>query len=372
MPLIATPPSPAVTFVVPCYNLASLLPECVHSILHQTYEDFEVLIMDDCSPDNTPEVAQSFNDRRVVHVRNDPNLGHIRNYNKGIAMARGRYVWLISADDFLRKPYVLQRYVAFMDQHPTAGYVFCPGYGVRDRKETRLLGRLSALADRDRLIPGHSLLKKLLFSNFILTPSGLVRRTCYERLGSFNPDLPWCGDWYLWCLFALYYDVGYFADPMMCYREQHDLSMTHKLTTQKLDTCAREELAIPWIIRNKALGSGFAQIATVCLKAAAYTYANIMASERFRDSSFRLNLKFFEESLQEQSLTEKEKVMLRSRVYAGIGSYLFWSGDRLEARHYYKRAIAADRFYLSCYCQLALLALGRPGHGLRELIRSSR
>src|SRR5216684_5652724 len=96
------PMNPKVSFVIPCYKLAHLLPECVNSILSQTYQDFEVLIMDDCSPDHTPEVARSFRDARVKHIRNEPNLGHLKNYNKGIELARGQYVWLISADDCLR------------------------------------------------------------------------------------------------------------------------------------------------------------------------------------------------------------------------------------------------------------------------------
>jgi len=95
---------PAVSFVVPCFNLAHLLPECVNSILRQSYGDFEVLIMDDLSPDDTAAVAKSFSDPRVTYVRNDRNLGHLRNYNKGISLSRGRYIWLISADDYLRKP----------------------------------------------------------------------------------------------------------------------------------------------------------------------------------------------------------------------------------------------------------------------------
>ena len=82
---------PIVSFVVPCYRLAHLLPECISSILAQTYQDFEILIMDNCSPDNTPEVARSFDDPRVKHIRNEVNLGHLRNFNKGIATSRGKY-----------------------------------------------------------------------------------------------------------------------------------------------------------------------------------------------------------------------------------------------------------------------------------------
>jgi glycosyltransferase involved in cell wall biosynthesis len=94
--------SPTVSFVVPCYKLAHLLSDCVDSILGQTYREFEVLIMDDCSPDNTPEVARSFQDARVKYIRNPTNLGHLHNYNKGIGLSQGKYVWLISADDYLR------------------------------------------------------------------------------------------------------------------------------------------------------------------------------------------------------------------------------------------------------------------------------
>src|SRR5262245_36779409 len=94
---------PVVSFIVPCYKLGHLLSDCVSSILCQTYEQFEVLIMDDCSPDQTPQVAACIFDPRVRYIRNTMNLGHLANYNRGIDMARGRYIWLISADDTLRR-----------------------------------------------------------------------------------------------------------------------------------------------------------------------------------------------------------------------------------------------------------------------------
>src|ERR1700730_2438621 len=114
--------NPKVSFIVPCFKIAHLLAECVSSILSQTYDDFEIIIMDDCSPDNTGDVAQSFTDQRVKYVRNEINLGHLRNYNEGIRRSRGEYIWLISADDRLRTPYVLQRYVNLMDAKPEIGF----------------------------------------------------------------------------------------------------------------------------------------------------------------------------------------------------------------------------------------------------------
>jgi glycosyltransferase involved in cell wall biosynthesis len=225
--------TPVVSFVVPCYKLAHLLPDCIASILGQTYGNFEVLIMDDCSPDNTPEIARSFQDSRVKHIRNDSNLGQLRNYNNGIGLTRGKYVWLISADDYLRRSYVLERYVNLLDRNPGVGCTFCPGVGVRNRIESDLVRWLShgqsVHGNCDRIIDGHVLLNKLLNENTIVAASAMARRECYERISFFPLNMPWAGDWYLWCVFALYFDVGYFAEPMVCYRE-HDLSMTSSRT----------------------------------------------------------------------------------------------------------------------------------------------
>jgi GT2 family glycosyltransferase len=127
--------NPKVSFVIPCYKIAHYLENCVNSILAQTCDDFEVLIMDDCSPDNTPEVAARFQDPRVIYIRNETNLGNIRNFNKGIELSRGQYIWLISADDCLRSQHVLQRYVGLLDNNPQVGYVFCPAMVLKDGKE---------------------------------------------------------------------------------------------------------------------------------------------------------------------------------------------------------------------------------------------
>src|ERR1035437_3064217 len=118
---------PLVSFIVPCYKLAHYLTECVDSILDQSFQDFEVLVMDDCSPDNTPQVASGIKDERVRYFRNNANLGHLRNYNVGIERARGKYLWLISADDRLRSRRILQRYVEALETDELIAFAFCAG-----------------------------------------------------------------------------------------------------------------------------------------------------------------------------------------------------------------------------------------------------
>src|SRR5215471_1269222 len=131
---------PKVSFIIPCYKFAHFLAECVNSILSQTYSDFEILIMDDCSPDNTSEVAAEFKDPRVIYQRNESNLGNVGNYNRGIELSRGEYLWLISADDCLRSQNVLQKYVDVLDKNPNVGYVFSPAIIFEDGKESGVLG----------------------------------------------------------------------------------------------------------------------------------------------------------------------------------------------------------------------------------------
>ena len=251
--------NPTVSFVVPCYKLAHLLPECLQSILDQTYADLEVLVMDDCSPDNTQEVTQSFSDPRIRYIRNQKNLGHLRNYNEGIAMARGHYVWLISADDRLRRRYIVERYVALMENNPSVGYVFCSGVGLEGDTETGVLP-YATHGDTDKIFRDRAFFVRLLESNSVLAASGMVRRECYERLGLFPLDLPYAGDWYLWLLFGLHYDVGYLAEPMVSYR-QHSLSMTNTLNEKDPRICTNDDLNVLWRIKRKAEDAKYTDLA---------------------------------------------------------------------------------------------------------------
>jgi glycosyltransferase involved in cell wall biosynthesis len=364
--------TPVVSFVIPCYKLAHLLPECVESILDQTYGDFEVLIMDDCSPDNTPEVAQSFQDPRVKHIRNEPNLGHLRNYNKGINLTRGKYVWLISADDYLRRTYILERYVSLLDRNPQVGYTFCPGVGVRNGRETEILG-YSAHGNRDRIFDGRVFLKKLLkeYTRLgIVAASGMVRRECYERVSFFQLDMPYAGDWYLWCVFALYFDVGYFAEPMVCYRE-HDLTMTNNLMQGNAEKCATEDVTMPWVIKRKADEAGYRHLSRTCLHAAANAYALSMAP-RYRTSNWSMTLEQFEESLCRNIASESERNWVRARVYAGIADGCHRRGELPLAKQFYWAGLRKKPGMPKVLAKWLLLSLGKSGDYLWSILRSFR
>ncbi len=262
-----------------------------------------------------------------------------------------------------------------MDGHPNVGYVFCPGFGVRDGIETRVLGRYSARWDRDRIIPGATLLRKLLRSNFVLTPSGLVRRECYSGSACFRGDMPWVGDWYLWCLFALHYDVGYLAENMVCSREQHAMSMTQKLTREsqdRLDACAAEEISIPWLIRSKAHEIGNRRIERMSLGSRTYICSNDFLETDYRGSSRFMNFPLFEESLRDHASSEAERDFVRARVYDNIGNECYWRRELVLAKKFYRAALRRNPWMGAVLIKSLLLSVGRPGDYIRRTILSFR
>jgi hypothetical protein len=185
----------------------------------------------------------------------------------------------------------------------------------------------------------------------------------------FPLDMPWAGDWYLWCAYALHYDVAYFAEPMVCYRE-HELSMTTKLTGSKLDACAEEEIAIPWLIRTKALESGYSEVAKDCLSAVVDTYVRLTSSELYRRSSWFMNLDRLEDSLAKTATTEIERDWIRGRVYAGIGNQCYWRNEPVLAKRFYGIALEKAPAMVSVQVKRALLALGKPGDLIRRSFRA--
>lgn len=358
---------PRVTFVVPCYKLAHLLRECVDSILAQTYRELEVLILDDCSPDDTPAVAASFKDPRVRHVRNEVNLRHLANYNKGITMARGRYVWLISADDKLRKPYIVERYVGLLDAHPQMTFAFCPAMKFRGATETSLYG---SYGERDHIFRGDELLKLLAHGNGVSAPTGLVRKSAYDEAGLFPLDLPFAGDWFMWAAFALRGDVGYFAEPMVSYRD-HEMNMT-KFYLDRAALLMADEFAVQWRILRQAEAMGREEVAAAFREGLRRGYAQRVVARASDPAGIGLSVDEFEVSLASFAADAELAARIRSGVWADLGDFHYDRGDPIEARRCYQRAIANDPRSVRTQAKLGLLSLGRLGARVRERIVASR
>ena len=198
----------AIDVVVPCYNYAHYLETCVSSILGQTGVDVRVLIVDDCSTDDTAPAAAALaaKDGRVTAVRNNVNLGLIGTANRGmLEWAQAPYSLLISADDALT-PGALARAVELLERHPEAGFVFGTVV-VFDSDPPPPVPSPETFAHR--VMDGAWLIEHICHNcNDVPTPTAVVRTELQKRVGGYNPRTPHTSDMEMWLRMGAYAKVG--------------------------------------------------------------------------------------------------------------------------------------------------------------------
>lgn len=316
---------PTVSFVVPCYRLAHYLRECVDSILRQSFPDLEILILDDRSPDHTEEVARRIvadhPDRAIWYVRNEENLGNIRNYNEGIRRARGRYVWILSPDDRLRDPRLVERYVRLLEAHPDVGYAFCAAHRLEGAADAGV-HRLSVYRPEDGILDGRQLARDIVDNGFeLVAASVMIRKECYERITFFPTDLPHRGDSYVWALIALRHRVAYFARAMVDYRV-HDGSMMSTLARASMARVVEDDVAVPWRVRAEAARLGERAMVRHCQRAIVATYERALRGLECRGQPYAMAPAEFEASLARWEPDPAAAAAVR----AAVASALYWTG----------------------------------------------
>lgn len=118
---------PTFSICLPAYNSANIIGETLQSVFTQTYQDFEIVIVDDCSTDDTEGAIRSFNDNRVRYFRNEKNLGIAGNLARCVELARGKYLYLLGNDDIL-SPIALERTILAFESDPDVALVTRPYY----------------------------------------------------------------------------------------------------------------------------------------------------------------------------------------------------------------------------------------------------
>src|SRR6185437_16633828 len=121
---------PTVSVIVPNYNHALYLPKRMESILRQTYQDFELILLDDCSTDDSRAILSQYaGDARIRVEFNELNSGVFKQWNKGVRLARGEYVWIAESDDYADER-LLERLVSILDADPSVAFAYCRSWRV--------------------------------------------------------------------------------------------------------------------------------------------------------------------------------------------------------------------------------------------------
>ena len=109
--------NPTISIILPAYNAEKYLAPAIESILQQSFKDFEFIILNDGSTDNTEKIILSYTDSRIKYIKNEKNLKLIKTLNKGIELAKGKYIARMDADD-IALPTMLEECYTFFETHP--------------------------------------------------------------------------------------------------------------------------------------------------------------------------------------------------------------------------------------------------------------
>ena len=215
--------TPRVSFIVTNYNYQRFVAQAVESILGQTLQAIEVIVIDDASHDDSRTVLERFwGNPRVRLVLHERNQGHVSSYNEGLALASGEFVGVMAADDFVIQSDAVARQAAVFDADPEVAYVYS-AFSLVDESSRPF--RLFQPWPVDCVRTGLEEFSRLILWNYVPHSGTLVRRSCHDVMGVYDPRLPHACDWDMWLRLSTRYSVGYIADPLYAYR-QHGSNMS--------------------------------------------------------------------------------------------------------------------------------------------------
>jgi glycosyltransferase involved in cell wall biosynthesis len=219
--------TPKVSVVIPNYNHARYLKKRLQSVLEQTYQDLEIIYLDDASTDNSNEVFLEFsNDPRIRSLLNEKNSGSpFKQWNKGIKNAKGEYIWIAESDDYANAT-LLEKLVDALNKNPAAGLAYCQSWEVDENDQ--VLSNYQWLTDEldtERWKTNYTnsgideFINYMIFRNTIPNASAVVfRRSIYEEVGGAPENFRLCGDWLFWSKFLMQSGIVFIAEPLNYFR----------------------------------------------------------------------------------------------------------------------------------------------------------
>ncbi len=211
---------PTVSVIVPSYNAEAFIAETIDSVLHQTFDDLELLVVDDGSTDRTVEIVEGYGD--AVRLIRQENAGVCVARNHGIAAARGAFICLLDHDDFWF-PHKLARQLRAFEEYPQAGVVFSRFIlWERDKHGAFSCPSRFLLTDyEDGIDPEYSgwIYHQFLLDCWMLTSTAMFRAEVFDRCGVFDEALPFSEDWDLWLRISRDYPMVRLSRPTALYRQ---------------------------------------------------------------------------------------------------------------------------------------------------------
>nr|MDO8044211.1 glycosyltransferase [Candidatus Baldrarchaeota archaeon] len=211
---------PKVSVILPCYNGARWISEAIESVLNQTFEDFELIVVDDGSTDNSREIVTSYMDDKRVHYIYQKNRGFSAAVNRGLKESKGDLVGFICQDD-LWLPDKLKLQVKYLSKHKDVGLVHTSCFDIDSQGRTIRIRNIEmpVVSSKEEFI------EKLFLRNFIAFPTVLVKRQCFDQVGFFDEHMVGFSDHDMWLRMAGKFNIGHLSRPLVKKRE-HEFQLS--------------------------------------------------------------------------------------------------------------------------------------------------
>ena len=234
---------PKISVIMPTYNCGDYICEAIDSILSQTYNNFELLIIDDGSTDNTEVLINSYNNTKIKYYRIDPSGKPSIARNVGLTKATGEFILFCDADDLLPSA-TLQQKINFIQKFPEAALIFTDYLYFRGKEEEKDFEEYSYFQKNNNFIKSFpcnliahthgnfflfnkNIRQQLLIKLFIHTSTVMVSKTAISTCGLFDETLTFGEDWDLWLRISDEYQIGC-IDEILCYARKWNASITTK------------------------------------------------------------------------------------------------------------------------------------------------
>lgn len=218
---------PKVSVGIPTYNGEQFIAESIGSVLNQTVQDLQLIVIDDRSTDATVEIVRSLRDPRIALYENEARLGIPANWNRAVSLASGEYFCLFHQDDRMH-PDNLARKLDVLEADSTIGIVHSAVEILVEPSAPYQLSRWVEASENDFTVDGYAYIRRLVLEgNLICAPSVLVRREELVNAGGFDPDLGFACDYALWMKLCLNRRAAFLSQPLVQYRWHAD-NETHR------------------------------------------------------------------------------------------------------------------------------------------------
>lgn len=234
---------PTVTCIMPAYNTEKYVGEAIESILAQTYNDFEFIIIDDGSSDNTPSIIEEYanKDKRIIYLANEKNQGISYTRNRGLAAAKGKYIAVMDSDD-IAEPTRFEKQVDYMENNEDVGVLGSAYFMFVENKDE---GNVLSRPAEDREIKLCSL-----YGSPVANPTAMIRKSVIDENNlRYEEEYDGAEDYEFWQRMAKLTKFHNLQEVLMrCRKKEKDIktyNLTFKIINQALKDIVAEEFYIP-------------------------------------------------------------------------------------------------------------------------------